>query len=408
MTKAIRYVDMSIERPAHPLVGANHERIGASALEGIESPAVGVYRGGSEIEHHSYERGFTDFEAHMGMVFPEVRSLDSFIEGRIDKARKTNSDVVVVDLGAGVGNFTRQSLVDPAVLARSRNRLAGRTCSSQLKFYSVTDTTAASNHLRKTQFAEASKPGNEQIAAHEVQYSVTSSQTIKKLLEGLEEQSSDLIVASSFMQYLRPQVFERALQDIVDVLKPGGSFMAFGYATVAGRYLSIDDGYLEIDGPVEFKDPTKTDDELITGDELRAWGTSLLNDAQTTPEQFKSAIDYLQTTMLSSDFYAQPVLGDFRGVIRKRMHDRLAQGESPENLFALVLHTLLPTVEDSERIQKMKEVKDQIIDDVARKNAAVAVVQRKRIPNMEQGLDGILIKKRVDRSSQRKYGQNHV
>lgn len=381
-------------------------RIGSTATQGAVlldvTPTVAVYRGSGEVESHSFERGFATFEHHMNMVFPETRSLDAILEGQIDRARKRNDDVVVLDLGGGVGNFTREPLADEAILKRSRKRLGGQSVGTQVRFYSVTDAPTVEDHLRVTPFPEADKPGNEQLGAWEINYSITSSQTLKKLLESLGEQSADVIVASSFMQYLHPRVFEGLLEDVIDTLKPGGRFMAFGYATLPERVLSIDDHHVEESRPVVFKDPASPEESGITGDALREWGRSLLADVQVTDGQIIGAIDRLRGILFGCEYYGQAALGDFRGDIKRALQGQLRSGVAPRDLFNTLLQNILPQVEDSERIQEMKRVKDSIIDNLALKNMTVASVEHRRIPNQEQGLDAIVIKKRLAGNQKRK------
>jgi hypothetical protein len=202
-----------------------------------------------------------------------------------------------------------------------------------------------------------------------------------------------MIVASAFMQYLQPQVFEKSLQDTVDTLKPGGLGMVFGYSAVAGRLLSVDDGYAAHDAPVTFTDPRKKDDPGMTGDAMREWATSLIQDEHTSSDQLQLAIIQARHMLLASDYFAQPELGDFRGDIRRNLQNRLADGKSPREVLGVLVDVMLPFAEDSQRIQDVKVTKDAIIDDLAQRNASVASIRRKRIADEAQGLDAVVIRK---------------
>ena len=403
---------MSVERFGQNAFDASGmlSRVGFSINQegGISGgrPSFGVYRGNNEVQYHTFKRGFTDFDHHIKMVYPEMPALDTLIEGRIDQARKQGRNVVVIDLGGGIGNFTRQPLVEPSVLARSRKRLAGKSVDTQVRFYSVTDAPTEQDHLRVTSFSEANNPGIERITANEVNYSITSSQTLKKLLQGIGEHSADIIVASSFMQYLRPQVFERLLQDIVDTLEPGGRFMAFGYATLAGRFLSVDDGHAEENYPVVFEDPRNPEGQGVSNVALRAWGDELLTNGATSDEQLIEAIERIQEVMFSSDFYSQPQLGDFRGHISNLLNAGMRKGKTPRATFETLLKKILPDAEANIRIQAIKAEKDKIVDDLAERNAAVASIEHRRIPNEDQGLDAIVIKKHIE--GKRKQKRDHT
>jgi phospholipid N-methyltransferase len=216
-----------------------------SFLTGTESasggPSVNVYRGvkpGEGGYDHAFSRGFTAFDVHMGELFPTLLPLDRFLDRRIDQAKQSNRDVILVDLGAGDGNLTRQALKEPEVMPFARRKLGRKgVTATTLRFYSVTDATKPDEHLRRTPFTEADARGNERFGATEVKYSITSSQKIKKLMEELDVNSVDVVTASNFMSYLPLQVFEGVTEDVINLLPSGGEFRVFGYATFAGSRL---------------------------------------------------------------------------------------------------------------------------------------------------------------------------
>jgi len=359
-------------------------------------PSFGTYRGNVEIPNHSLARNLTDFDYLIHIPFPEIKPIDTLVEGRIDQARKTGSNVVVVDLGGGIGNLPRQALGEQSVLRRTRNRLAGKSVNTQVRFYSVIDSPTEQDHMRRSSFSESDLPGNDQISAQMVNYSFTTSQRLRDLLPMLGENSASLILAGSFMTYLRPQVFELVLHDIVERLEPGGQFMAFDYASIAGKFLSIDDGYIEKDHAEVFKDPKVPDDPGISGDDLRAWGKVLLENTDTTDAQLREAIYGLHKIMLSSDIYLQPHWSKFPEKIRQSYIRDLRSGTSPKDLLRELLSEDLLAAEYNLRVERTEKKKNGIIDRLAGEYASAASIERRKVYRGEQAFDAIVIKKRIE------------
>lgn len=359
-------------------------------------PSFRTYRGETQEHHHSVERNLTDFDYFIHFPFPETRPIDAIITGRIDHARKAKRNVVVVELGGGVGNLPKQALSEQNVLQRTRKALAGKLVDTEVRFYSLIDSPTALDHMRRLDFPEANLPENDQIRAEMINYSITSSQRLRDLLPRLGENSASLILASSFMTYLQPQVFELVLRDIVECLEPGGQFMAFDYASIAGKFLSIDDGYAEEDHAEVFKDPKVPDDSGISGDYLRAWGRTLLENGDTTDDQITEAIFTLHKIMLSSDMYLQPHWAGFPEQIRQSYKAQLKGGTPPRVLFLELLDEELPAAEYNLRVERTEKEKNDILDRLAEEYADVASIEHKKAYHRDQAIDGIVIKKRLE------------
>lgn len=358
-------------------------------------PSFATYRGTNEIRFHGLGRNFTNFDASVRLVYPKMPPLDAIIGGQIDHARRAGGNVVVIDLGGGLGNFTRQALTNPNVLGRSRKALAGKSATTEVKFYSVNDSPTAHDHSVITQFTEADMPGNERLSAQEVNYSITTTQSFKKLLEALKESSANLVVASSFLMYLRPPLFKAVIQDIIDGLAPGGQMLAVAYAQIAGQHLSIDDGYAEEDYPVDFIDPAVPGGLVVSGDTLRSRGFALVADETATDRQLRAEIRRLQEIMVAAVPSSNPDCEFVQNQMRREHRAAFLDGAKPRPYLEKLLREKLPSSEDAVRIGTITDEKDAILEDLRKQNTEVATIDHHRVSAFKGGEEVIVIKKKI-------------
>ncbi len=336
-----------------------------------ESPMVNVYRGilpTDEGWEHSHSRGLSAFEHHMRYSFPTFPEIDITLRKSLERAKKSGrKQVIVVDLGAGYGNFTRDFLTSPSKSRRCRGLLRGQSMDSTLRFVSVTDAETEDDFLKETVFPESLTPENEMIQAVSIGYSITTSQSINKLFEHLDIDSVDLVVASNFMSYLRPPLFRAVIQDIIEKLEPKGKFIIYGYTRMAGSYLSIDDDYMEQDETVVFVDPADPTRQTFTRDELLTWGESILEGADDA-----AIIDALMR--ISEICFTSGVFGlKDEEEMRENIDIAIKRGKQKDMMKIAV--DVLPEVADLVRIKKMKERKDAILEELRDKYAGSATIE---------------------------------
>ncbi len=310
-----------------------------------EKPSIGVYNGITpDMLANAYSRNVRDFEHNMSRrVFGEI-CVDSIITKQLRRAaRKGRDNVVVVDLGGGDGEFTRQFLSDPTVSSQTRNRLRGKDESVIL--YSITDAQKESDHLLRQPITPRIKrladPIDEKMRGVQVNYSVTTRQPVADLLKELQVKGIDLAVASNFMSYLRVPVFKAVTEDVIGALRPGGQFLVFGYAGVTGEMLSSDDGDESAKKPIYFLRPTKEGNVQVSTEAIRHY-CGVIQQDKTIPD---SAVkDFISNVF--SWFYATGVCSTVEEhKIRSKVEMRQQQ-ERPRVLINSLLKGTLSRMED--------------------------------------------------------------
>lgn len=257
-------------------------------------PEARVYRGFTPDEWEgAYARNFAQFERHMGREFPSGISLDKIIENQL--RRDTTGKVTVVDFGAGDGKFTEEFLTDPAVGKRTRGLLRGKSKNNtSLDFWNINDSPNPYEHLyERAILPNRDDPLEDQIRGRSVSYSVTSSQTMSDFFKAKDIIGVDVVVASNSVSYLSPPVFEQFSTDVIEALKPGGQFLAFGYGEIAGERYCIDNGYEATDDDVYFI----VNEKEVLSSEVRNVGQSLHSDTTVGDDHI---INYLINTFNSA------------------------------------------------------------------------------------------------------------
>lgn len=317
-------------------------------------PEARVYRGFTPSEWRgAYARTLTQFEEHIGSEFSSGISIDKIMERQLRK--DTTGKIVVVDFGAGDGNFTKEFLTDTSVGKRTRGLLRGASKrDTTIDFLGINDSPHPYQHLHdRVILPDREDPLKDRIRGTEVSYSVTSSQTMSKLFEAKGIEGVDLVVASNSVSYLSPPVFRGFTMDVIESLKPGGQCLVYGYGEITGDRYCIDEGYEVFDSDdVDFVLNRKK----VSSSAVKEVGRNLESSPLVRDEVISTYIlNTFESAYATGAFYPED-----EAEVRKGIDEGL-RIMGPRVMLSNFLNSAFAELEGVVRIKEEKDKKDSIL-----------------------------------------------